>query len=343
MKAANGMSNIEIGNADEITMVDKEDMVIPDIVKATRGGEKWLTKINYAEPSNWLAINHTDKEVDVIYFYPTVFSKAHADAPNVADIDDRGMRIGGKKVFNLQATIFEVDCNIYAPFYRQVSAPYALTLSKKEADELLHYSASKDPFEALDYYFEHYNKGKPFILAGHSQGGQIVTNILSDYMKRHPDYYRRMVVAYAIGYSVTESYLKENPHLKFAAGRDDTGVIVSFNTEGPDNANQHNAVVLEGAISINPLNWKRDETYASVAENLGSIDAKGNLTTGFADARLDVKRGVVVCESADPKVYAIAPPGTRLFGPQSYHNDDFGFYFMNLRENAKARIAAFKK
>lgn len=337
------IENIKNAVKSTMSQADNISNMIPDIIKQTHGGEKWNVKIAYEDKNNWLALKDFGKEVDVIYFYPTVFTKVKAEDPNVADIDDLRMRIGGKKVFNLQATIFEEDCNIYAPFYRQVSAPYALTLSKKDADELLFYSASKDPFDALDYYFENYNKGKPFILAGHSQGGQIVTIILSDYMKKHPEYYQRMVVAYAIGYSVTESYLKENPHLKFATGRDDTGVIVSFNTEGPGNANQHNAVVLEGAISINPINWKRDETYASAAENLGSIDAKGNLTDGFADARLDVKRGVVICESVDPKEYAIVPPGTKLFGPQSYHNDDFGFYFMNLRENAKVRIAAFRK
>ena len=52
---------------------------------------------------------------------------------------------------------------------------------------------------------------------------------------------------------------------------DDTGVIISYNTEGAGNGD--NIVVLPGAISINPLNWKRDETYASAEENLGGFIA----------------------------------------------------------------------
>ena len=316
---------------------------VPDVVKKTNGGEKWETKIDYANNDNWLAKNDTGKDVDVIYFYSTTFNKASDDAPDIADIDDVGMRTGAQVELKLQASVFEEDCNVYAPYYRQISAPYALTLSDEEADDLLRYSASQDPSRALDYYFEHYNNGKPFILAGHSQASQILTMILSDYMKEHPEYYDRMIAAYVIGYSVTEDYMKANPHLKFAEGADDTGVIISYNTEGPGNKDQHNAVVVEGAISINPLNWKRDETYASASENKGALLTVGEITAGVADARIDLERGVVVCESVDPAVYGIPESAHALFGPESFHNCDYGLYYMNLRENVKVRIAAFNK
>ena len=51
-----------------------------------------------------------------------------------------------------------------------------------------------------------------------------------------------------------------DPHLKFATGESDTGVIISWNTEGPRNVegNASNVVLLPNAISINPLNWKLD-------------------------------------------------------------------------------------
>ncbi len=315
---------------------------IPDVVKNMKGGEKWETKIDYANTDNWLAINDTGKDVDVIYFYPTTFTKASDDAPNVADIDDAGMRADAQRVLTLQASVFEEDCNIYAPYYRQVSAPYALSLSDEDSEALLSYSASQDPTAALDYYFKHYNNGKPFILAGHSQGSQVVITLLAGYMEEHPEYYKNMIAAYAIGYSVTEEYLLANPHLKFAEGADDTGIIVSYNTEGPGNKDKRNGVVKEGAISINPINWKRDETYAGISENKGSF-VMGNVVEGLADAKVDLERGVIVCESVDPSIYAIAAPGDLFFGPESYHLHDYGLYYFNLRENVKERIAAFMR
>ena len=65
-----------------------------------------------------------------------------------------------------------------------------------------------------------------------------------------------------------------HPHLKFATGESDTGIIFSWNIEGPKNVeeNAKNVVVLPGAISINPLNWKLDKTYAPSSENLGLVD-----------------------------------------------------------------------
>lgn len=262
--------------------------------------------------------------------------------PDISDINDAGMRAEAQRVFGMQATVFEEDCNIYAPYYRQVSAPYALTLSEQDEDDLLRYSASQDPARALDYYFKYYNNGRPFILAGHSQGSQVITMLLSDYMKEHPEYQKRMIAAYVIGYSVTEQYLKANPHLKFAEGADDTGVIISYNTEGPGNNDALNAVVTEGAISINPINWKRDDTYAAASENKGSF-VMGEIIENLADAKVDLKRGVVICESADSSKYAVPAPSDKLFGPESYHTQDYGFYYFNLRENVKLRIATFNK
>lgn len=314
---------------------------IPDVVKNTKGSEKWETKVDYANKDNWLAANDTGKNVDVIYFYPTTFNKASTDDPDISDINDTGMRTKAQNILRLQASVFQENCNIYAPFYRQISAPYALTLSQQDSDDLFRYCASQDPANALDYYFAHYNNGKPFIIAGHSQGSAILTMILSDYMKEHPEYYERMIAAYVIGYSVTEQYLEENPHLKFAEGADDTGVIISYNTEGPGNKGMHNGVVMPGSISINPINWKTDETYAPVSENKGSLNVMGELTEGFADARIDLERGVVVCESADPAVYTMPKAGHALFGPESYHSYDYSLYYMNLRENVKTRISAF--
>ncbi len=90
-------------------------------------------------------------------------------------------------------------------------------------------------------------------------------------MKDHPEVYRRMIAAYVIGNPVTQAYLDNNPHLKFATSPDDTGVIISYNTEAPV-VNGTNPVLygLVGLV-INPINWKTDETYADKSEGLGHL------------------------------------------------------------------------
>ena len=79
----------------------------------------------------------------------------------------------------------------------------------------------------LGYYFQHYNQGRTFFIAGHSQGSAMTSIVLQKYFKEHPDYYQRMVAAYVIGYAVTKDDLAANLHLKFATGESDTGVITA--------------------------------------------------------------------------------------------------------------------
>ena len=121
------------------------------------------------------------------------------------------------------------------------------------------------------------------------------------------------------------------------------GVIVSWNTEGSANLTEKNMTLAPGGISINPINWKRDDTPASVKENLGSLTVEGKLVTpGIADARVDTVRGSVVVSSiAQKELYAIPADGAAMFGPESYHLHDYGFFFNNLKQNVADRIKAF--
>ena len=204
---------------------------------------------------------------------------------------------------------------------------------------------------ALDYYFEHYNNGRPFIIAGHSQGSAIIRMVLRKYFKEHPDYYKRMVAAYPIGYSITKEYLKANPHLKFATGECDTGVIVSWNTEGPKNMelNAKTAVLLPGAISINPLNWKLDNTYAPASMNKGSLvlnEQTGQPKTGDvgADAQVFPERGVVVTHAkAEEMLEDAKEVSASFFGPDGRHGEDYTLYYSNIKDNVAKRTEAFKQ
>ena len=162
-------------------------------------------------------------------------------------------------------------------------------------------------------------------------------------MTKHPEALKRMVAAYPIGYAVTKDFLARTG-LKFAEGATDTGVIVSWNTEGSANVegNANNCTLAPGGISINPINWKRDDTYAPVKENLGSLTVEGKLVVpGIADARVDTVRGSVIVTTVDAKLYAIPADAAALFGPESYHLHDYGFFYNNFKQNVADRIKAY--
>ena len=182
-----------------------------------------------------------------------------------------------------------------------------------------------------------------------SQLRGIFRDPIADHMKDHADVYKRMVAAYVVGYSITPAYLIANPHLKFAAGPDDTGVIVSWNTEAPM-VGGTNPVLLPGGLVINPISWTRTETEVTAAQNLGSIalnkngtavlDSGGNIdpVLNFADARIDKAKGVVICSTVPVDVFS---PGNALLPKGIYHTFDYPFYFFDVRANAANRVAHY--
>ncbi len=107
-------------------------------------------------------------------------------------------------------------------------------------------------------------------------------------------------------------------------------------------ASKESSVDGEQASDVNPINWKRDDTYASVKENLGSLTVEGKLVTpGIADARIDTVRGSVVVTTVDAKLYGIPADGAPLFGPESYHLHDYGFFYNNFKQNVADRIKSY--
>lgn len=296
---------------------------------------------DYSQSNHWLSLpSKITKDVDVFYLYPTAWNKVKESDPNICEIDNKSMLKGSKFAFQIQATAFKPVGNIYAPYYRQVDAAYSLSLPLEEQSKILHGAPKEDVFAAFDYYIKHYNEGRPFILVGHSQGSNMLVYLLEDYMKEHPQIYDRMIASYVVGYSVTGDYMKKNPHLKFAEAATDTGVIVSYNTEAPGITGK-NPVLLDGALAINPITWTRDESLATREQSLGStlpVGDKIGKVEHFADARVDLNRGVVVCSTADKNKFV---PTSSIFEKGMYHSYDYLFYYYDLRQNAADRAAAY--
>ena len=302
---------------------------------------------DYSQEDCWYQIPEITKDVDTFYIYATEYADGSMEegAPDYAELDNIEMLMGVVNQHMRQVSLFEDSTNVFIPLYRQGGMRVLKETAEKTGD--IDAAISTIPYgdisAALDYYFENYNEGRPFILAGHSQGSAIAKYTLKNYFKEHPEYYDRMVAAYVVGYSVTKDDLDAYPHLKFAAGEDDTGVIVSWNTEGPKSVeeNSHNIVVLPNEISINPLNWKLDDTYAPARENLGSYilneeSGEYEITDVGADAQLVPGRGVVLTNTT----YDQTAPAD-FFGTQSFHEDDYALFYNNVKENVAKRIEAY--
>ena len=55
-----------------------------------------------------------------------------------------------------------------------------------------------------------------------------------------------------------------------------------------------------------------------------------------ADAQVNTQRGVIVTNAKSDPIAL-----TAFFGPASFHNGDYTFYYNNIKDNAAKRIAAY--
>lgn len=105
--------------------------------------------------------------VDVFFLHPTTMTSREDTGWN-ARIDNAGINAKTDYTSILyQASAFN-QCRIFAPRYRQAHIRSYYTTDKTAAQaafDLAYY----DIKESFIYYIEHYNQGRPIIIASHSQ------------------------------------------------------------------------------------------------------------------------------------------------------------------------------
>lgn len=291
---------------------------------------------DYSRPESWafLPVGQTDKPVDVFYVYPTIFG---GNGPEKMDISDEDLRHKADVQILINAGVFTDTANLFAPYYRQASIE-VVWMNEAEGAVLLA-DGYGDVARAFDYYVSHYNKGRPFILAGFSQGSMALLELMKAQFS-NPQWQKQLVAAYLIGYSVTPQDLQKYPWLKMAQGETDTGVIVSYNTQLPHSGQSY--VLKKGALGINPVNWKTDGSVAPAAQHKGAVIfdiVTGEKTEGIphlSDSYLEAETGALAVQ-VDPVKYnasqAVFPAGV-------LHMYDYMFFYNNLKENVRKRSAA---
>jgi hypothetical protein len=286
---------------------------------------------DYSIRDNWAA--HPDgnagKDVDVFFVHPTsYFGNGNWNRSMEDESDDQGVMDSVER----QAGVFAANCNIYAPFYRQASI-YVLNAGEEDRNKALEV-AYEDIENAFDHYLEHFNNGKPFILAGHSQGSNLLLWLLERRFNR-PELMHKLVSAYIIGWSVTKDDLQKYPHLELSGSYDQTGCIISYNTQGKD---PEISIVRERAISVNPLLWNTSGEKAPKELNEGAVFiSEGGIQEipNYTGAR-NVDGALVVPTPSNINELRTAYRGF-------YHGYDYAFFYRNLEKNVEDRIRAYKK
>ena len=294
---------------------------------------------DYADTGSWAYWRVGEsKPADLFIVCPTV--DLGTDGHTNMSLTDENIKGNFTGALNMQRGIYEKNCRMYAPYYRQATlADYTLPRQDAAAYFDLAYS---DVRAAFLYYMHHENNSRPFVLSGFSQGAEMCLRLLKEF--GNMDFVKNnMVACYAIGWRFTPQEAKQYPYIRPAQSADDLGTVIMFNSEAPEVTSSLMVPHGEKSFCINPLNWRTDGTMADKALNSGACftDYSGSIkreVPQLTGCCIDTERGVLKVTDIDKKQY---PPVLSIFTDGIYHLYDYQFFYRNLQQNVGLRINTF--
>jgi hypothetical protein len=281
---------------------------------------------DYADTTMWYVVrNDAGQGADVFYIPSTwEFDRQMPDGSvsHYADTSLPRHRADMRIEMSGVAEYMADGNNFYSPYYRHITLDTWATLDEDTIARRYRPVSFRDVERAFTYYLRHYNGGRPFVLAGFSQGGKSVVELLKALPARAR---RRLVAAYVLGYKVTPADTVAAPWLVAARGADDTGVIVCYNTVS-DVRYTKAVVSAPNVMGINPVNWRTDATPAVLHDTL--------------TVALDTAHHVLVLDGYDGSAL---PNILNVLNVGDYHGVEPWLYSDCLRENIRRRIAAFRQ
>jgi hypothetical protein len=309
----------------------QDTMIAPDYSKL----ENWAANPDKWDPSDSIPlplqdVTLKDTGVDVFFLYPTTLTSGTDPRWN-ANIDDA--KINEKTDYStilFQASAFD-ECRLFAPRYRQAHVRAYFTGDTAAANKAfdLAYSDIKSAFQ---YYLDHYNHGRPVIIASHSQGTTHAKRLLKEFFDNGP-LKNKLVAAYIIGMPLPRNYFSA---LSPCTDSTQTGCFVGWRTYLEGYEPEYIQKEDPRSYVVNPLTWTTTEAYAPRDLNQGAVV--------FTKDFNKVVYKLVDAQVHDGVLWVHRPhfPGSFLYRSKNYHIGDINLFYVNIRNNVRTRIHYYR-
>jgi len=266
-------------------------------------------------------------QADVFYVYPTLIA-ASKDRRWNAPIEDPAQRNRVlQSAVQFQASAWAKAGRLYVPFYRQAHMRSYDFYQKggKEAFSL----AYSDVRAAFEYYLENENKGRPIIIASHSQGTTHTKRLLQEFFDGSP-LQKQLVAAYLVGMEVLPDTFKS---LKPMTSPDETGGYLAWNTfkkgHFPQKKDRY-----KGSLTTNPISWGL------------SLSTDFKQHKGFLFTNGKVYDKALKIQITDGLVWTTLPRFPLRFFmsfKKNYHIGDVNLFWKDIQDNAVLRTNSWLK
>ena len=291
-------------------------------------------------------------DADVFFIHPTTYLSNETWNARFNEGGFTGQQLD-ETVLGYQVSAFNACCRMFVPRYRQATISAFL---RPTSDSFKAYAlAYSDVQRAFNHYLKTENRGRPFILASHSQGSLHATRLIHERIDQDPALRRRLVVAYVVGASLPTG--RSHTRIPVCSSPRQTGCLVDWNSASRLTIlalgrglmvtwadGRYSAVGLKSWLCVNPLSWRRDGRSVPASANTGALPFPGldkpvpALRRGVTGAQC--RRGRVIVKIGSKNQVGFTDALTR-FG--SFHNLDYSLFYQSIRQNAVERVAAFLK
>ena len=266
--------------------------------------------------------------VDIFFLYPTTFTRLRASEPWNASLTDSKLKEKtDKSTIQFQASVFNTVGDIYAPYYRQAHLRAYYSKDKESAQKALDL-AYEDVKNAFQYYLDHYNKGRPFIIASHSQGTTHARRLIKEFIDGKT-LQHQLIVAYIVGLPV---FKNEFNTIKPCENPDETGCFCSWRTF-KDGTLPHIKEQKDLIAVTNPISWTTGLGKTPASMHKGSVLTDFNVTSRKSQTA-QIAEGVLWTNKPVFK-------GSFLYFAHNFHIGDYNLFYLDIKQNARLRAVEF--
>jgi Protein of unknown function (DUF3089) len=319
---------------------------------------------DYATRAAWALIpdpGATPQGVDIFFVHPTSYpasftsynGQRHWNAP----IGDHGAGLVLTRVMLPNyAAPFDAVGDLYAPRYRQASL-YTKSTLWDDALEARQF-AYGDVKTAFETYVARYNNGRPFIVAGAEQGGELAARLLAEEIAPNANLRRRLVAAYLIDTVVPADAYGPKAPVPACQKRQQAGCLVAWSAvrqgdfTGAErllsramvwNAqDQLEPLGSRAPLCVNPLLGAASDELAPERLNLGAAAATGlewGVRPGFMVRQVSAQCQDGVLRVSRPRSALLRPSGDWI---ERIREPGYNLFWADLEADSEARWTAWQ-